>query len=243
MKIFACYSIKGGVGKTAAAVNLGWCSAAAGARTLIWDLDPQAAATFYFRVAAKVKGGGKKLVRGQRELAEVIKGTDYPRLDLLPAAFSYRKMDQALEATADPRRQFARLLQPLSGEYDHLILDCAPSISQTSESVFVAADALLVPTIPTPLSMRTLDQIRRHLKKRGPKRLEVLPFFSMVDRRKSLHKQIVAEADGSLLRSYIPYSTLVERMGLYRAPLGEWVAKSEPANAYRTLWQEVLARV
>ncbi len=77
MSVFATYNIKGGVGKTAAAVNLAWLSAQEGARTLVWDLDPQGAASFYFRIEPKVKGGGKGLVQGKRDAHKVIKWTDY----------------------------------------------------------------------------------------------------------------------------------------------------------------------
>src|SRR5262249_31069894 len=76
MKVLASYSIKGGVGKTSAAVNLAALAAGEGRRTLIWDLDPQGAATFLFRVRPKVKGGGAKLVGGKRDPLSVIKGTD-----------------------------------------------------------------------------------------------------------------------------------------------------------------------
>ena len=96
MKTLACYNIKGGVGKTAAAVNLAYLAAQCGLRTLVWDLDPQAAATFYLRVKPKVKGSGKVL-KGKRDLDDVIKGSDFPLLDLLPADFSYRNMDLRLE--------------------------------------------------------------------------------------------------------------------------------------------------
>jgi len=56
MRILASYNIKGGVGKTATAVNLAYLAANAGMRTLVWDLDPQGAASFYFRIKPKVKG-------------------------------------------------------------------------------------------------------------------------------------------------------------------------------------------
>jgi cellulose biosynthesis protein BcsQ len=55
MKVAATYSIKGGVGKTTTAVNLAFEASRAGARVLLWDLDPQGAATFLLRVRAKVK--------------------------------------------------------------------------------------------------------------------------------------------------------------------------------------------
>lgn len=248
MRIFATYNIKGGVGKTATAVNLAHLSAHDGYRTLVWDLDPQGATSFYFRVRPKIDGSSKRLIKGKLDLAKLIRGTDYEDLDLLPADFSYRHMDLALEDTGDPTRQLARLLLPVSEEYDHVFLDCAPSISRVSEGIFVAADVLLVPTIPTTLSLRTLDQLHRHLSKKGPKRLRVLPFFCMVDRRKKLHRRIVEEiAEGSpypFLETTVPYSSLVEQMGLHRAPLPAWAAPSTPpARAYRALWDEVLDRL
>lgn len=246
MRVLATYNIKGGVGKTATAVNLGFCAARDGRRTLIWDLDPQGAATFYLRVRAKVKGGGRKLIRGKRPLPEQIRGSDFDGLDLLPADFSYRHMDQDLEATPRPVRQLERLLEPLAGEYDLVLLDCAPSITLVSEAIFVAANALLVPTIPTTLSLRTLDRLARHLDKKGRRRAELLPFFSMIDRRKKLHREICDGAEElglETLEASIPNSTVVEQMGLRRAPVGAWAPRSSAARAYRRLWREVRARV
>ena len=246
MKVLAVYNIKGGVGKTATAVNLGFCAARDGRRTLIWDLDPQGAATFYLRVRAKVKGGGRKLIRGKRPLPGQIRGSDFDRLDLLPADFSYRHMDQDLEATPRPVRQLERLLEPLAEQYELVLLDCAPSITLVSEAIFVAADALLVPTIPTTLSLRTLDRLARHLRKKGRRRAELLPFFSMIDRRKKLHREICAGAeDGGhqMLQAAIPNSTIVEQMGLRRAPVGAWAPRSSAARAYRELWRETRSRL
>ena len=245
MKVFATYNIKGGVGKTATAVNLAYLSAQEGARTLVWDLDPQGAATFYFRIKPKVKGGSKKLVKGRRSIDLTIRGTDFEGLDLLPADFSYRHMDIDLEGTRRPTRQLARLLLPLALQYDHLFLDCPPSISLVSEGVFVATDALLVPTIPTTLSLRTLKQLHRHLKDRAPRRPQMLPFFCMVDRRKALHRQVTAAATDlamPMLESEIPYSSVVEQMGVRRAPLAVFAAGSAAARAYRALWSEIRER-
>lgn len=66
--VLATYNIKGGVGKTSAAVKLAYLAALEGARTLLWDLDPQGASTYLFRVNAKIKGGGRKLVRGRSDV-------------------------------------------------------------------------------------------------------------------------------------------------------------------------------
>jgi cellulose biosynthesis protein BcsQ len=246
VRILAIHNIKGGVGKTATAVNLGWLAARAGRRTLLWDLDPQAASTFYLRVKPKIAGGGKRLVRGKLDLDRLIKGSDFDGLDLLPADFSYRKMDIVLDGTKKPKRRLGALIEPLAVEYDLVVFDCPPGMTLVSESVFGAADALLVPTIPTTLSLRTLDQLARHLGKRGPSDLPVLPFFSMVDRRKSMHRSIADEPrDGPFpfLATAIPYSSVVEKMGVMRTPVGEYSPRSRAATAYRALYAEVAARV
>lgn len=242
MRIIAIYNIKGGVGKTAAAVNLSYLASLDGARTLIWDLDPQGAASYYFRIKAKVKGGGQKLVEGKKELDDAVKGTDYENLDLLPADFSYRDMDLFLEQTKKPTRRLSKLLKPMAEEYDYIFLDCPPSISSMSESVFAAADLLLVPTIPTTLSLRTYKQIRRFFKDMGFDSAKILPFFTMVDRRKQMHRLIVEHPPSfmkCLLDSNIPYASEVERMGVNRAPVDDFAPHSRAAISYKSMWHEV----
>ena len=160
-RVLATYNIKGGVGKTSAAVNLAYLAAAGGARTLLWDLDPQGASTYVFRMKPRIKGGGRKLVRGKSDVDTLIKGADHERLDVLPADFSYRHMDLALADSKNPTSRLARVLEPLRDDYDYVFLDCPPSISLVSEGVFEAADVLLVPIVPATLSSRTFDQLRR----------------------------------------------------------------------------------
>src|SRR3954451_4357609 len=192
-RVLATYNIKGGVGKTSASVNLAYLAARDGARTLLWDLDPQGGSTYLLRVKPKVKGGGRKLVRGKSQLDSLVKGTDFDGLDLLPADFSYRHMDIALDTTKRPTRRLSRLLAPLAGEYEYVFLDCPPSISLVSESVFDAADALLVPMIPATLSARTFSQLLEVV----DGQTQVLAFFSMVDQRKRLHHEVMEEMRAS----------------------------------------------
>jgi chromosome partitioning protein len=241
-RVIATYNIKGGVGKTSAAANLAFLAAREGARTLLWDLDPQGASTFLFRVKPKIKGGGRRLVRGKTDAGARIKGSDFDRLDLLPADFSYRHMDLALDASKRPTRRLGKVLAPLAGEYDYIFLDCPPSISLVSESVFEAADALLVPLVPATLSARTLYQLEQVVGEQA----QVLVFFSMVDARKSLHREVMETlraGDANVLRTAVPSSADVERMGSRRTVLEEYAPHGRAAQAYRDLWQEVRERL
>lgn len=247
MKVLATYNIKGGVGKTATAVNLAHLAATDGLRTLLWDLDPQGAATWYFRIKPKVKGGGQALVRGTRSLDDAVKGTDFEHLDLVPADFSYRNLDLQLDATKRPTRRLGRLLRPLRPHYDLVVLDCPPSISLASEAVFDAADALAVPVIPTSLSVRTLEQLERFLTDADPARAPLLlPFFSMVDTRRRLHRELIEQVRAdhpAVLESRIPQASDVERMGLTRSPVTAAAPRSRASAAYRALWEEMAARL
>jgi chromosome partitioning protein len=240
--VLATYNIKGGVGKTSAAINLAYLAAHEGARTLLWDLDPQGGSTYLLRVKPKVRGGARKLVRGKTDLDAAIKGTDHAHLDLLPADFSYRHMDLALDTTKRPTRRIAKLLRPFAAEYDYVFLDCPPSISLVSESVFEAADALLVPLIPATLSSRTFRQLRTVFDGYGKRpRPQLLAFFSMFDRRKRLHRDVMdgLSEEPGVLKSAIPAASDVERMGKHRAPIGLFAPHSRAAGAYEALWAEI----
>lgn len=246
MNVLAVYSIKGGVGKTSSAVNLAHTAARNGYRTLVWDLDPQGASSYYFRIKPKIKGGSKDLIAGKRDLDGLIKGTDFENLDLLPADFSFRNLDLVLDAKKKPTRQLKKLLKPLAEEYDFIFLDCPPNISLLSEAVFEAADILLSPIIPTTLSLRTLEQLEQFIEDNELNQLVLIPFFSMVDRRKKMHRDIMdslVASHAGILTAAIPYASDIERMGLERMPLGGYIKKSQSTVAYDALWLEILARV
>ena len=190
MNVFATYNIKGGVGKTAAAVNLAYCASLAGHRTLVWDLDPQGAAGFYFRIEPQPEADLDHLLDRKHDLRRAIRGTDYPNLDLLPADLSYRNLDLALNGLKKPTKRLEKLLAPLADDYDIVILDCAPHLSRVSENVFDVANWLLVPIIPTPLSVRAYRQLRTFCSEENLPLGKLLPFFSMVDRRRQLHCEL-----------------------------------------------------
>lgn len=245
MKVAATYSIKGGVGKTTSAVNLAYEASRAGVRVLLWDVDPQGAATFFFRIRPKLKGGTRRMVGRKGALDGHIRGTDVPGIDLVPADFSLRHLDLHLDGVDKPTERLAALLEPLHGHFDLAILDCPPSISLASESVFGASDALLVPVLPATLSTRSLDQLGIFL--RGldtPPAL--MPHFTMVDRRKRLHRDMVEELPrtrNDFLATAIPNSSAVERMGLERAPVATFAPRTAAAIAFGELWREIADRL
>lgn len=244
MKTLALHNLKGGVGKTAAAVNLAYLAAEYGHRTLLWDLDAQGASTWYFTGDMAHKGTTKRLIKGKLPPGECVVPSGYERLDLLPAHLSNRQLDVLLDPSHYDAGRLAELIEPFSETYSLVVLDCPPSLSHLSENVFRAADIVLSPLIPTPLSIRAYEQVVGFLAKHKIRELKLYPFLSMVDRRRALHRRLLEELPReikTLLKTDIPYASAVEQMGLRKAPLPTFDATGPAARAYESLWREVEA--
>ncbi len=246
MKTIALFSIKGGVGKTSAAVNLAHLAARGGARTLLWDLDPQGAASFYLRIRPQLAAGPRRLLKRKNRLAEAVKASDFPDLDVVPADFSLRKLPLALSRFDDPLARLRRLLRPMRDDHDLVFIDCAPGVSLVSDAVMRASDLVLVPIIPTTLSLRTWTQLLRHARASGLADAAIMPFFSMADRRRRLHREIMvdfARRTPECSKIFIPYATQVERMGPRRMPVTAFAPTSAPARAFEQLWAQAASRL
>ncbi|HUI69529.1 MAG TPA: AAA family ATPase [Spirochaetia bacterium] len=241
MTTVALYHLKGGVGKTTAAVNLACVAAKDGNHVLLWDLDPQGAAGFYL---SRTDGAGKSgaLARGEIKLANVAQESALPGLDVLPSRFSYRKLDLRLADQPKARGAIRRALQPVSKTYQWVFLDCPPGVSLLAENIFRAADVILVPLIPSPLSIRSFEEISVFVDRQGLSRVRLVPFYSMVEKRKRIHREtmeVFSAREPGVCLSVIPALSDIEAMGVTRRPVAYFRPRSLAGMAYRALWNEL----
>jgi len=242
MIVFGIYNIKGGVGKTAASVNLSYLSSLDGNKTLLWDLDPQGSSSFYYDKEPGNDASLKKIITGKVELRDIITETDYRKLHIIPSDFSYRHMDTILDQVKKSKKRIKEALKEVKNDYDVVFLDCPPGISILAENIFHACDYILVPTVPTPLCLRTYEQIISFLEDEELNTSAVIPFFSMVEVRKSVHQNMMKELIRkmpNLCSSAIPFMADVEKMGIYRKPLADFVPNSKAAASFKALWKEI----
>ncbi len=244
MKTIAFYNIKGGVGKTATSVNIGHLAASSGRKTLLCDLDPQGSASFYFRTKASRSFSAKKLFKGGKSFVSNIKGSDFDNLDILPAKLSFRKSDIVLDTMKKSREVLKGILD--SVEYEIVVLDCPPNVTLLSENVFFAADIIAIPVIPSTLSVLSYEKFLKFYIKSGFDEKRVIAFFSMFEKRKSLHRSIVEQmlcANSHFADIQIPFSSCVEKMGLFRMPVTASLSQSTAKSAYISLWNEIGKRL
>ena len=242
MKVLACYSMKGGVGKTATSVNIAYWAAQSGLRTLLIDLDPQGASSYYFRVKPAKKDWGERFFKAYEALLEHVKASDFANLDIIPAHLSFRGFDVLLDGLSKRKHRLESILKGMKNDYDLVILDCPPTISNLSESIFTAADYILVPVIPTTLSERTFDQLHDFFAQEDYSKKKLIPFFALVQKQKSLHHQTMenlrARSD-KFLNATVPFSADIEKMGEHRAPVATFAGSRAGSKAYEALWKEI----
>ena len=237
MRVLAVAAVKGGVGKTTTAVNLAYLAANSGQRTLIIDLDPQGAASYLLRVRG---AENESPADGQAH------PTDIPLLDVLPAPPGWMVAGDGLDASLPDPFWLRTTVDAIRDWYDEIFLDCPPGLSELSDGVISLADALLVPLIPSPLSVRTLETLHDRIVELNCGSPAVLPFFSMVDRRRRLHRDLIESvqlARPETLSAPVPYSADVERMGVVLAPVARFAPNCPAVACYDAIWSEIQIRL
>ncbi len=240
MTTIALYNLKGGVGKTAAAINLAYLAAAGGLKTLVWDLDPQGSSSFYLDVKPSGKNESKKIFTGEMALKDAVQDSAFENLWVVPADISARNADLVLDELKQSRKKLKGLLNSLK-EFDIVFLDAPPGISLLHENIFNAADWVLMPNIPTTLSVRSFETVLDYFKENDLDKSKIKCFFSMVDHRKNLHHETMQQfyTNKLFFKNYIPYLSDVEKMGTHQQPLFEYANSSYAAQCYRDLWNEI----
>ncbi|MEP7372085.1 MAG: ParA family protein [Chitinophagaceae bacterium] len=246
----AVYNIKGGVGKTTTSVNLACFLAKSGLSVLLWDLDPQGGSSFFFNRQNRNTNTHGRLFDRYITIYDVIHSTESYQIDVIgnDPLFSDQFMNHASRMTTvsfGNNELIEITLKEVEDDYDVCILDCSPGRFMLHNNIFQAADLLLIPNLPAPLSVYCNNMLMDVLQQDISLSKKVLSFYNMVQIHKILHKQYLDNAkDASwMLNSFIPFYTDIELIGLTRESIFHQEKECRANAYYLQLWQEVCERM
>ncbi len=246
MKTIAFYNQKGGVGKTSLAVNFAYLSARAGNRTLLWDLDPQASATYILRVDNKLAPRTKALLNKKVELEELAVRSNFANLLVVPASVQLRLLSEKIFGDDKGSGAIERAARSAKGAFDTIVIDAPPSLNSLSDSVLAAIDLVCIPLQPSALAIHSLEALAEHLEHLSLAQ-KSLAVYNMVDMRRIAHRSAIGASKSisriPLLETFLPYSADVERMATERTPIFELSTRSKVLPAFEALYDAISARL
>lgn len=155
-KVIAIANHKGGVGKTTSVASIGAVLSRKGYRTLLVDLDAQANLTGSLSDTTEQQRTIYEALR-EREQLPVVEVSE--RLSIVPSSLDLAGIE--LELSSSMSREFALkdVLEPVTGEYDYILLDCPPSLGLLTVNAFVASDDIIIPLTAEALPFQGLTMI------------------------------------------------------------------------------------
>ena len=245
-RTIACANQKGGVGKTTTVVNLSSYLALAGDRVLIIDLDPQGNATSGLGGDRSAAASVYEAIVDAQTLESLIRPTAVERLDLVPSSIALAGAEVELAPLVQRERRLGRLLAPIVDRYDHVFIDCPPSLGLLTVNALTAADGTLIPIQCEYYALEGLTQliatinlVRDHL---NPGLAVDGAVMTMFDGRTNLSAQVTAEVRAHLgdrvFETVIPRSVRLSEAPSHGRPIHLYAPSSPGATAYRALAEE-----
>ncbi len=242
---------KGGVGKTTTAVNLSASMAVSEKKTLIIDMDSQCNATSGFGISYNgVYDHIYHVMIGERDIRDVIKKTDVPFLDIIPAHPDLIGAEVELLDTQEREFRLKNALEGLQDTYQYIFIDCPPSLGLLTINSLAASDYVIIPLQCEYFALEGLAMLLRTIsifqRKLNPK-LEVLGILlTMFDRRNNLSFRVWEEVNkcfsDTVFNTVIPRNVKLSESPSHGKPALLYDISSKGAESYLRLASEILEK-